>query len=244
MIIFDEFAYAESLLDENNTTLGVKQRDLNIIARYYKFNGLTKDKIYEKIVDYYEKKEPHFNEVLYERNLEYAIRSAMRTELRTGVQLRISQAEMEQIWTIPDMRIQRVLFMMLVIAKFYNKGTGDFFYNGRLGDVFRKAKQGHIRVADRNGLIHWLNQNGFIEANLMGGYRIPFAEHITEDKDAHVIIEDVDNPMEYFSILCADCGEPTFGTPTKHRICEKCKSERRKADVRQNVASHRAKAKM
>lgn len=243
MIIFDELAYAKALLDEGNTSVGVKQRDLNIIARYYKYKNLDKGQIYDKIVEYYQRKEPHFNEVLYERNLEFAMRSAMRTELRTGVTLEITKKEMEQIWRIDDIRIQRILFMMLIVAKFYNKDGIDFYYNGRLGDVFRKAKLGHIRVADRHDLIHWLNANGFIEANLYGGYKITFAEKAERKEDVHVIIQDLENPMEYFSIPCTDCGTPTFGTPNKHRVCDDCKEERRRADVRANVASHREKAK-
>lgn len=242
MIIFNELEYAEKLIANSSIGNNVRQKDLNIVARYWKYKGLDEKSIREKLIEFYEDNDAHFNEVLYDQYLEYAVRASRTSPLRVGESVKISRQEMAKIREIESIEMQRVLFVMLAIAKVFCKGK-EFYYNGKITDVFRLAKLTSVRVAQRNSILHWLNSNGFIEANLYGGYKIPFGEADILWNQTFVTIENLDKIMDYFAYKCASCKKDVFKGFNKYMLCGECRSTLRKEQVKINVRNHRRNQK-
>ena len=242
MIIFNELEYAEKLIDNSSIGNNVRQKDLNIIARYWKHMGLSEKEIRDKLIEFYEANDAHFNEVLYDQHLEYAVRASRGAPLRAGESVKISRQEMAKIREIESLEVQRVLFTMLAIAKVFCRGK-EFYYNGKITDVFRLARLTGIRVAQRNSILHWLNTNGFIEANLYGGYKIPFGERDIAWNQTFVTIQNLDKIMDYFAYKCASCKKDVFKGFNKHMLCGECRAILRKEQIKINVRNHRRNQK-
>jgi hypothetical protein len=240
MIIFNELKYAEKLLSSKELLTKIKQRDLNIIAKYFAWKGYTGSEIAQAILEYAKRNYADFNEIISSTSLRYALSAGMKYPLREQADVNISKGEIASIRQIENYRTQKILFTMLAISKYFYKSGEHLYYNGSIGDLFRLAKLTNLGRADRIGIIHELDRHKYIEANLRGGYKILIGEtDEIEPEEIHTTIENMDNLISKFPTQCSVCGKEIYGKPRSKNICQECYIEKRKKDIRKNVAKFR-----
>lgn len=240
MIIFNEKKYAEDLLNNVNKLYYVKQRDLNILTKYYCYLGFNKIETREKIVEYAKKIDSNFNEIISDNSLDFALKNFGKAQLRVGNPVIIYFDEINKIRQIKSIKEQRIIFVMLVVSKSFNKSkTGDYYYNGLLSDAFRLAKMTGIPKNERIEIIHSLAKNGIIEPNLNGGYKIVIANKTEQEHEENIIISDFDNIMDKFPAICPICKKTMYGIPKRRNCCDECYEIKRREDIRKNVRKFR-----
>ena len=91
MIIFNELKYAEKLLSSKELLTKIKQRDLNIIAKYFAWKGYTESEIAQAILEYAKRNYADFNEIISSTSLRYALSAGMKYPLREQADVNISK---------------------------------------------------------------------------------------------------------------------------------------------------------
>lgn len=244
VIIFDEKKYAETILKNIKNSFMVKQRDLNILTRYYHYLDFNKIETREKLIEYAINVDDTFNEIIGDRSLDFALRYYGRNELRAGEPIVICANEIEKIHTIKSIKEQKVIFIMLVISKIFNKSKdADYYYNGSLSDVFRLARLSNSPKTERIDIIHNLSKNKYIEPNLHGGYKICLTDKDRVCGIGDIIIEDFDNMADKFPAICSICGERIEGKPKRRTYCDECYNKKRRNDIKNNVSKFRSGSK-
>lgn len=242
MIIFDEKKYAENILKNASKMSLIKQRDLNILTKYYFYLGASKSETRIKLIEYATKVDRTFNEIVGDNGLEFALRHYGKNKLRVGEPIRIYAGEINSIHALEDTRQQKAIFVILIVAKVFNKiDKEEYYYNGSISDIFKLSKMTGLSKAERIEVIHGLSEQGAIEPNLRGGYKITFAIHNDLESNGDIVVSDFDNVMAKFPAICSICGKRMEGIPKRRTYCDICYEEKRKNDVRKNVNKFRNK---
>ncbi len=244
MIIFDEKEYAEDILAHRIKGNFVKQRDLNILAKYYAYLGLKKYEVREKLIEYATSIDEEFNEIISDHNLDFALRNFGKNKLRVGEPITIYADEIDKIHLLDNINEQKVIFVMLVISKVFNKVDGsDYYYNGLLSDVFKLARLNNLPKEERIKILHQLTQHGAIEPNLKGGYKIAIATKDFVGNINNIAVSDFYNMIDMFPTICPICHKVMLGIPKRREYCDSCYNEKRKKDIKENVKKNRSKSK-
>ena len=123
MLVFDEVEYAKNLLEKGFEGF-VSLKDLSIIAKYLREEeNLGFKKIEKRLIEFCVKYNPSFNVVKNAKFIQRAVASARNYNLRRPEAIIITKAEIEKIRSINNWQYEKVLFVMLVIAKFFKLGV-------------------------------------------------------------------------------------------------------------------------
>ena len=236
-IIFDEYAFAEHLL-ETGFTKCMSMSDLTILAKYYKYHG--ENRIYVKLVEFCNKFNPDFNEVIFGKRLEIAVRNANKYAMKLPFNIKITEEEINKIRSIDNYRYEKILFTMLVIARYNKKNSRDYYTNEKMATILKLARV-YATKAEKAKLKNDLYKLGMIEAVLgrnvsKESYRLLYAQ---EDSPTAIEVVDLSNPTQYYKPLCEICKKEIVKRGQNHRMCGSCFKEHRRTDVRLNVQKYR-----
>ena len=116
-IIFYEKEHAEYILQNGVDKL--TQKDLNYLAKYFDFLGYSEREIETELIQFCKKNDENFNEIqsytFYHRAMVYS----RNNQLRFPTPINITVNEINEIEKIKDYKIQKFIFIMLVVAKFF-----------------------------------------------------------------------------------------------------------------------------
>lgn len=238
MIVFDEKQYAEEILANRHDGKNTTQKQFNILAKYYSYSGYTDEEIVDLLIQFGNDKEGSFNEVINERKLLNAIK-ATRYPLRVGRTVELTAKEIDKLLEIEDINVRKVLFVILVVAKYFMSG-GFVAYRGELTDLFKLAKLSHLPKQKKQSIIYTLGTLGLIDVDFRYGYyHILFYD--PEDKDICLTIDKFDDILNFLPFVCESCGKILFGKPKRRLICDDCYDKKRTRDNREKVKRFRAK---
>ena len=123
-IVFYEKDYAEEILEHGVDRL--RRRDLNYLAKYWDYNGLSESEIEKKLIEFCLKNDENFNEI---QNYDFYHRATIHSRnnaLRFPTPINITESEIQSIQLIDrdlsgvdKYKIQKFLFTMLIVAKFF-----------------------------------------------------------------------------------------------------------------------------
>ena len=236
MIVFDEKKYAEEILANKNDGRNTTQKQFNILARYYSYLGYSDEQIIKALIEFGKNKEGSFNEIVNERKLLNALK-AKQYPLRFGRKVEITTREVNKLLEIEDLNIRKVLFAILVVAKYFKKNN-FVAYRGELTDLFKLAKLSHLTKANKQGIIYTLGTLGLIDADFRYGYyHVLFYD--PEDKDVYMTITNFDDIMRFLPVVCQSCGRVMLGKPKRRMICDECYQKKREEDNREKVRRFR-----
>jgi len=234
MIIFSEKKYAEGLLADGFKNF-MSFKDLSILAKYYAYTGENKAKISQLLYAFCEKWNEEFNDVIYYKMIRNAVNSTNKMNLRIEMPVKISQIELNFIKTVENIDTQKVLFCMLVLAKFYHenpvrkdpkineKYIGRYYVNIKFNEILKMAKV-YLKKAERNALLHSMSVLGYIKETFNGGYEILYADVASTE---HVIVvDDLDNMVSFLPFYCEDCGKQIKANK-RHSKCSVCYQKHR-----------------
>jgi hypothetical protein len=232
-IIFDEKDRAEYLL-ENGFSSFMSKRDLIILAKYYKYLGNNIPQIKNKLIEFCEKYNPDFNEVLSRSKINDAIKKAQEYGLRMKININITKSEFELIKNVGDYNRQKILFVTLVLAKYYkynktnlkekkpSKYDKYFYVQYNETNIFNLAKV-NVKRTEKDKINSDLEDSGLINTFESGDSIITFVD---EESPVEIIITNLENMISFYPWYCEKCGKKTEKKP-RHNLCEECRKKYR-----------------
>jgi len=248
-LIFYEDQYAESLLNGTKKSKRLTFFDLCMVAMYIRdVIGKSKEQTYNDLVAFCKENNPDFNEILGSRKLKAAVNKTDLYGVRKKRDIKVTKSEMETIRSaFSDYKYQKVMFAMLIVAKFFhnkdhyrakNKTTGGekYYVNQSLNKIFKTAKV-HVRKKDRYTILYDLQQAGYIEATLRGTFEILFVD---EESPVEILITNLNDIESFFPYYCIVCGKKYDREPySKNQMCDSCYQEKRRRDERERMRKAR-----
>jgi len=232
MIIFDEWQYAQEL--ENKDFKGyISWKDLFILAKYHRFLGQSTSKIREKLESFCLDHLPEYNPFFYEEKIRSAIERSKKHDLKIPQEVVITKAEIERIRSFGNYRLEKILFVLLVVSKnnYSSSHTGIYYMNQNFSAIVSLAKVYMSRV-EREKIEH-----EFFIKNLVSSPD-PHRNIDKYDKESFIILY-VDNKSEeylritdfsrivsFYRPLCEKCGKE-MEVRKRRKICDKCYLEYR-----------------
>lgn len=235
MNILDELTYAKELL-VGGFKKYASTNDLIILATYFRQNGTDDETALEKmLVSICKKHDPEFNEVLQSKKIDIAIRRSRNKMLRIPLDIPITKNEMESIKKLKNYRYEKILFIMLVLAKYYKltnpnvkKSDSKIYYIQKIKPslIFRLA---HTSEKRGENILYDLGKLGLIDKSLRyGSYSICFS-NMEDNSEIQIMITDINKIIDFYIPLCKDCGtQINKGKNNNREFCNLCWGRRRK----------------
>jgi len=249
-MVFYEEKRARVLL-EQGTQAFITYEDLSILAKYFKYIGKNRSQIERSLIEFCENNNPNFNEILFRKKIEYAIKSCDKFGIRLHIVVPVTNNELDIIKNCGDYKRQKILFVMLVVAKYFkyndtrltpkknNIHDDDFYVNIKLVDILKMAKV-NISKIERRDIIYDLEQSELITLikRRTGGisFQINF---IDENSEPNIIVTDMDNIIDFYYFNCEKCGRQITNRAKRHDLCEECYREKRKSTYRESKRKYR-----
>lgn len=246
-IIFDEHKYALKLLD-NGFSKFMKYNDLFILAKYYRFMGFKTTQVRRYLQDFCEKFYPDYNDVIFGNKLDFATKKSEKFELRIPSEVFITLSEMEKIRSVKNYRLEKILFVMLMISrnnKIFRGNISEFYFvNENMSTIFALAKV-YSTKKERNEIKHELYKLGFIEAipanakfdsNGKDNFRLFYAD---DKSEVDFTITDLDNMVLFYKPVCEVCGKEIEKKNNRHKMCSDCWKEKHRILNMENMRKSR-----
>lgn len=258
MRILNEKEYAEKLLFAKKPLDKISFGELVILAKYYRFLGEQDgDAVREKVIAFCKDNILEFNAILSMDRINAAIRGSARHRLRLPIDVPITKKELESIISIRNYRYEKVLFVMLVLSKYYKMtntkiirvakdGTpgrlpSKAYYLGRMKNstIF-----GLARVAERENenIMHILYSQGKIDHDLRANsYFIKFSNTDSLNDEIAFAVTDMNKIVDFYYPHCIDCGK-IVEKPNQLR-CPECKIKEQRRLSREGMKKIRKLSK-
>lgn len=163
---FNEKAAIEQMIknkhvDENNVT-----NTIYTLAKYnYHVLGLSDKDNYNAVLEYIlDNTEMLFEEAIY-KDIDSCIKSAKKHKMAYVEEVCITASELETIKALNDIKKERIMFVILAVAKYNNalhhKGLNGAFLN--LTEIFRLSRCTGVAAADRPVFMQFAYDLGLIE---------------------------------------------------------------------------------
>jgi hypothetical protein len=245
-LIFDEKKYAEEIL-KNGFSSFMSRKDLYILAKYFKYVGENKVQIKKSLIEFCEKYNPEFNEVLSRDRINKAVDNSQKFGLRLPIEINITESELEIIKNIGNYNRQKILFVMLAISKYVkysgiryipkkeSKYEDSYFINEKTTSILKMAKVNMNKI-DRRKVFTDFYILGVIDSTYSGAFRITIIDELSPTA---ITIKDMDNMIDIYPFYCEKCGRVADRGGKKHNLCLECYQEKRNLISREIMRNKR-----
>lgn len=241
MIILNEKQYAQKCIADND--IGEKPyRTLSIMAKYYYFScGYKKKQIRDLLTDFIKRNYIEYSgeQDFWDEQIEKIVAKVNKQTLYEISGVKITKSEMQKIQSLNNRLLEKLLFTMLCVAKYYNlkneKNNG--WVNLPDKDVIEIANCKDLRkraTSKFNLCINQLFVAGLLDLPLRCdnlNYRVAFISDSSDDEEELFISDFRNLGYEYLLysgesyIRCAECGALTKSSKNKKRkYCHKCEA--------------------
>ena len=163
-MILDEYKIAEQALAENRLQ---HKKDIFILAKYLRHEvGCNESEAYNILNSIMAQSFSDYNAVKSALYLMKVAKKAANYQLKRIISLGITQQELDTIRTLHDYsKIERLLFTLLVYAKYNNQLSDDNnnnWCNIGINELYKIAKVSTRNAKERGIILHRLENHGFI----------------------------------------------------------------------------------
>lgn len=196
----------------------------------------------------------HYVETELHSVIKQKVEAAHVYKLLESGDLLVYQRELDVISSVGDIRVEKVLFALLCIAKLQKNTLG--YRNGKykfaLTNIFKLARV-HIPSTERNKFMHELLAKGFISAPFKVDDEQRYITYMSDNDDEDVIIKV--NETDFYELAyvyegwknggsgfvrCESCGRLIKRSKTKPRkYCEDCAKNTTKENWREASQRYR-----
>jgi predicted Zn-ribbon and HTH transcriptional regulator len=223
MRVFDEQKYVLNML-EHGFGKRMSGGDLIILAKYYRSLGMQDAEVEMSVLKFCEKFVPDYNETLYYDKISKKVRQSKDKSLRIAEDVPITENEMKAIRGIKNYRYEKVMFVMLVLGKYYritskSSHSNSFFIQEQPNAILPLA---HTSQKKGEDIFNQLNLLGLIDyINKNDCYVIKFAS--MDDKSEVVqIVTDMNDIISFYPAVCEDCGKEINEKSNQISKCKSC----------------------
>ena len=164
MLILNEEKYAKSLYDGKISDIKSVMGKIRYIARYLIHSeNKSEEDAYKISVEWLKKHHDNFDESCYSNLISDAIKGAHKYPFYNIDSIKITKSELDMISSMDDLRAEKVLFVLLCMAKQQSVSNG--FTNGLVKySITDLCKMARISVPadDREYILYKIVQKGFL----------------------------------------------------------------------------------
>ena len=175
---------------ENKMLAGYVNQDnpedtIRDLARYnHHVLEMNKEDNYDAILTYMTKNCSDFYEEKYFKIIYRNIASAKKYKFRSVDQVVITKSEIDKIVSLNDIRKEKIAFVLLAIAKYYNNVSPD--NNNRMyisiSDLFKLARVS-IPCKERAAYLHFAYQEGILVEHMFVGTNLKIVGFVDNDSE-------------------------------------------------------------
>ena len=226
-IIFNEENYAKNILEKGIQLSSKTNYSLLLVATYLREQGETDKEIELNLHKIAERSFSDYNWVKFYPIVDLAVRKSKRYNLKRNPPITITEKEMNIILGEKDDKIKKLMFVYLVLAKYYmsNNHTDKYYVSYNDTDIFKLCDM-FVRKDDRLDFMHYLTTKGYIEPTL---YMSSIVYYVHEDSLPVLTFKPDIDMVYYFEqylggifINCSECGKLVKKTNNKTKYCKEC----------------------
>lgn len=253
MLILNEKKYAKDIYDGKNTEIKSVMAKIRYITRYLiHIENKTDEEVYEYSVEWMKKHHDNFDESCYSNLISDAIKKAYKYPFYDINNIKITQSELDIISSLDNLRAEKVLFVLLCMAK--QQSTSNGFTNGLVKySITELCKMARISVPaeDREYILHDIVQRGFLGYPKKNNTQCLIVNFINYDDEAVLILDEMDcQELAYIYLnwkndgkgytRCQKCNRLIKQSKTKPRkYCEECATDVERNNTRERVRRYR-----
>ena len=243
MIILDEFSYAKNIFN-NGLSSFMNGKDIRLLIMYFRNIGVEESEIYNKINNWLLERQENYNEILYQEFLLNIIKTSKKSKIKKFQNIVVTENEFNIIRNIKNYRLEKILFIMLVLSKYYFIIGKNFDENNTNYYTLKTTPYHILKFAKTNEKNKEWIFNQLLEKNIIntnfgndGAYYIVNINK-NDNSDPKIIIENFNNFIDYYKPYCEICGIEIEKTGKNKKMCEKCFKEKRKKEINENAKKY------
>ena len=205
------------------------------LARYnYHVLGLEKEGNYDAILEYMRNNCRDFYEEKYFQIIYRNISSAKKYKFRDVAPVVITKSEIDKIYSLNDIRKEKIAFVLLAVAKYYNNVSVD--NNNRLymsiSDLFKLSRVA-IPCKERASYLNFAYKDGILTEHMFVGTNLKIVSFVNDDSDIVMTLGEDDYKELAYTYLnyknggyrkCRGCGRLFKVNKKSHNqlYCKEC----------------------
>lgn len=236
MLILNEEKYAENLYLGKNTEVKSVVEKVGYITRYQlHVLGLSDEDNYNDTVEWMNKNHSNFDESCYSNLISDAIKKAYKYHFYNIDSVKITKTELDIISSLDNLRAEKVLFVLLCMAKQQSESIG--FTNGlvrySLPDLCKTARIS-VPTEEREYILYNIVKNGFLGYPKKNDTHCLIVNFIDNNSDVVLELDELDCQELVYAYLnwknngkgydrCEYCGKLIKQSKTnRRRFCKEC----------------------
>ena len=239
MLILNEEKYAKTIYDGINKDEKSIMAKIRYITRYLLYTEKNSDEIiYESVVNWLKKYHDNFDESCYSNLISDAIKKAHKYPFYNIENIKITKSELDIISSLDDLRAEKVLFVLLCMAK--QQCVSNGFTNGLVKySITELCKMARISVPadDREYILYNIVQKGFLGYPKKNNTQCLIVNFINNDDEEVLALDETDCQELAYVYLnwkndgkgytrCQKCNKIIKQSKTRPRkYCEECAKE-------------------
>lgn len=191
---FDDRTDIESKISSNYVNKENPEDTIRDLARYnHHILGMKKEDNYDEILAYMTRNCPDFYEENYFKTIYRNISSAKKYKFRSVSPVVITRSEIDRIIGLNDIRKEKIAFVLLAVAKYYNNVSSD--NNNRMyisiSDIFKLARVA-IPCKERAGYLHFAYEEGLLVEHSFVGTNLKVAGFVDNKSESVIELREAD----------------------------------------------------
>lgn len=214
---FDDKSDIESKILNNYANSENPEETIRDLARYnYHVLGMNKEDNYDAILAYMKRNCVDFYEEKYFKIIYRNIASAKKYKFRNVATVKITQSEIDKVIALNDIRKEKIAFVLLAVAKYYNNVSND--NNNRMyvsmSDLFKLARVA-IPCKERATYLRFAYQEGLLVEHTFVGTNLKIVNFVDDNSDVVMELNEDDYKELAYTYLnhksggykkCRGCG--------------------------------------
>lgn len=232
---FDDKTDIENKIHNNYVNQENPEETIRDLARYnHHVLKMNKEDNYDAIRNYMVQNYSDFYEEKFFKIIYRNISSAKKYKFRNVTPVKITQAEIDKIVGLNDIRKEKIAFVLLTVAKYYNNVSAD--NNNRMymsmSDLFKLSRVA-IPCKERAGYLHFAYQEGILVEHTFVGTNLKIIGFVDDNSETVMELGEDDYKELAYTYLnyknggykkCRGCGKLFKVNKKSHNqlYCKEC----------------------
>ncbi|XZH34200.1 hypothetical protein ACSW8L_15880 (plasmid) [Clostridium perfringens] len=255
--VLNEENHALRLLEEGFILDNKVGYELSLLAKYYIHRqGLNRPQTKNKLIEFCNTHLENFDAINWRNTINRSVENGKKLNFINVNEVTITESELNVITSIKSSRCQKILFVLLVIAKTNNKlnkivakqknkDYEDIYYvNDSISSIVKLSKTS-LKSDERYKILKELQDLGYIEVTTKGKFKINIVNDSSEIK---LHINRLDDFIYDYLIYIGQkvkvcegegCNKRILVKNNKNKYCKECAKEQKRLNNKENMRKYR-----
>lgn len=231
MLILNEAKYAKTIYEEKDNNVKSVMAKIRYITRHLLYTENKNDEEnYKCSVEWLKKHHDNFDESCYSNLIADAIKKAHKYPFYDIESIKITKSELEIISSLNNLRAEKVLFVLLCMAKQQKISNGftDGLVKYSITDLCKMARIS-VPAEDREYILYNIVQRGFIGYPKKNNTQCLIVNFINNEDDVVLNLDEADcQDLAYVYLSWKNNGKGYTKCQRCHRLIKQSKTKPRK----------------